>query len=193
MNFMQFVEGSGIAPEAIRYYVDEKLIKPLFPEGPGAEKGEYAEEDLYRLRIIANLRRLRLSTEDIRRIVYDPAKSAAVMLRHFERLNAETKASVSCIYAMEDIDLASFSSPDEILGFFHDLDLDLPLPDRDLNRDPEFKNRELLEEKLGQNETMHRQLVQLERAHRRSNALMLLFLFLFLICVGFIVAPYILW
>lgn len=193
MNFTQVCERSGLDQEAIKFYVSEKLIDPLFPEAHDAESAEYAEEDLLRLDAISNLRRLRFSTEDIRKILYDPSKAAGIVLNHFTWLDNKTKEYNRGLEVLEALDLASFNNPDEVLALLAGLNIDASLPRRDLNRDDEARIRSSMDEISNQNSALHEQLVQAEQQNRKLFFFALMMLFLFVVCVGFIIGPYILW
>ncbi len=193
MNFTQICERSGLDEEAIKFYVNEKLITPLFPEIQTPESAEYAEEDLIRLAAIANLRKLRFSTEDVRKILYDPSKAAALTLHHFPRLEEKSHELLTCIKQLEELDLASLNNPDEVISRLAELDVDVSLPRRDLNRDDEARMRAAMDEKSEQNAEIHEQLVQLEKSNRKHLVFSLVCLFLFILCIGFILGPYIFW
>lgn len=193
MNFAKVCERSGLDQEAVKFYVSEKLITPLFPEKQSAEAAEYAEDDLLRLAAIANLRKLRFSTDDVRKILYNPAKAAGLTLSQFSRLEKKSLELSTCIKQLEEMDLAIFNNPDEVIALLAGLDIDVSLPRRDLNRDDEARMRAAMDEKSLQNEAMHEQLLQLEKNNKKHLLFSLICLFLFILCLGFILGPYIFW
>lgn len=194
MNFTQICERSGLDQEAIRFYVNEKLITPLFPENLSAEDAEYAEEDLLRLDAIANLRRLRFSSEDVRKILHDPSKAAALSLHHFAALSKKQNELSQSLQVMEELDLASLNNPEDVLENLAALDLkEISLPRRDLNRDDEARIRAVMDEKSTQNQTMHEQMLSLEKSNHKLLIFSLVCLFFFVLCLGFILGPYIFW
>lgn len=193
MDFSQACQLSKLDSESVRYYVNEKLLMPLFPTRPLPELAEYSEEDVVALAGIANLRRLRLPIEQIRKLLYDRNLAATLTLKHYTFLKKETQEVHKALEQLDDLDLADVQTTQDFLRFFASFDLDLPLPDRDLNHDENAFLRKRMEDQEEQIETLQRSLLRSKRRHRRSLIALGFSLALLFLSLGYLLASYFYW
>jgi DNA-binding transcriptional MerR regulator len=189
MNFDQVCEQSGLQPDTVRYYVESKLVAPLYPRRYIPDEGEYAESDVTRLRAIANLRRLNFSIDDIRLLFLDHTRVIQLTEKHQDDLqkirtiNAERQAFIAQLPPSE------FESTEQIIDYYSRLSIEIPLPRRDTNQDESQKIRADINERNRQIEELLEELNKSERRNKvKKRWLIFLGIFL-LICLGWIIAP----
>lgn len=80
MKIKQVCEATGLTDRAIRYYIEEELVSPVYTENyMGRRAYDFTEEDVAALNHVATLRKFGFTVEEIRRILNDPQESIAVL------------------------------------------------------------------------------------------------------------------
>ncbi|MGI6546178.1 MAG: MerR family transcriptional regulator [Fastidiosipilaceae bacterium] len=189
MNFDQVCEQSGLQRETVRYYVESKLLAPLFPRRYLPEEGEYADEDVARLQAIANLRRLNFSIDDIRLLLLDPTKSKQLTESHVEELVDTQTITAQRQEYLNQLAPSKFETSDQIIDYYQNLNIDIPLPRRDINQDEGQKVRSDIAERTQQIEELLEQLNKSEHRRKTTNRVLLVLVILFLLTLGWIIAP----
>lgn len=193
MNFTQVCEQSQLDADAVSYYIEEKLVQPFYTISTRVEDAEYATEDVLLLRAISNMRRLRLPVAKIRALLFEPKKAASIILDQYTHMNRDLHRLQESTKQLDDLDLARFQSKGDVVAFFGALQLNIALPERDLNRDPCAELREKIKGHEAERKRLHTLLSQEER-RSRSRGIVAIICFVFLMMsLGFIVAPYIIW
>ena len=89
MRIKDVCERTGLTRRAIRFYAEKGLITPEIDPKEHNDYRDYSEEDVRRLCLIARLRALRLSIEDVAQILKEPSRSGVILKRHRETLDKE--------------------------------------------------------------------------------------------------------
>lgn len=89
MRIKDVCERTGLTRRAIRFYAEKRLITPEIDPKEHNDYRDYSEEDVQRLCLIARLRALRLSVEDVSQILKEPSRSGMIFKRHQETLDKE--------------------------------------------------------------------------------------------------------
>lgn len=190
MDFSQVCELSNLAPATVTYYIEEGIIHPLYSRDEQIESAEYADADVVRLKAAANLRRLAVPLTDIQTSVERPSEAAQIAVRHYGRLERALAADQTRLEALADIDLAHFKDIGDLLETFAALEVDLPLPDRDLNRDPDRAQRDYVQQLEQDNVVLRSDLEQMTRRQRSQFVWLLIAVFLALAATGWIIWPF---
>jgi len=99
VRIKEVCEKTGLTRKAVRLYEEERLISPGIEQKEHNDYRDYSEKDLNRLLLIADLRSLRISIEDIRKILSDPKNCGEV----FEKQKVYLKAEQSELKTIERI------------------------------------------------------------------------------------------
>lgn len=89
MRIKEVCERTGLTRRAIRFYAEKGLITPGVDPKEHNDYKDYSEEDVKRLLLIAGLRSLRLTVEDIAVILGSPERSGEILSRHRASLDSE--------------------------------------------------------------------------------------------------------
>ncbi|NJP41473.1 MerR family transcriptional regulator [Oscillospiraceae bacterium HV4-5-C5C] len=181
---------TGLDKSTIAYYVDQKIVTPLYPHRRRADEAEYAQEDLSKLKACANLRRLELPLDQVREVLGSRESAAKILVDYYGVLKKRLENEQVRLGCLQHLDLGQFEDISEIIDTFAELKLDLPLPGRDTDHDADRERRltfNKMRAELYELETIRQ---QLSRSKSRYFRLMLIFLFLFIACLGWIISPY---
>lgn len=189
MNFTEVCERSNLPPEAVRFYVESKLLAPLYPRRNIPDEGEYAEEDIQLLNAIANLRRLDFSIDSIRLILLDQTKMPEVTEANHANLIQVIDLSRARLDQLNKLELEAFSEPEEAIDFFSSLSIDIPLPRRDVDKDEGQKTRNEMAERKREISELFERLNESEKKRRNMRIGLFVISFLLLIAIGWIIAP----
>lgn len=189
MDFQQVCELSGLPAKTVEYYVEEKIVIPLYPSQNEAHLAEYAHEDVIRLRATANLRRLDIPMPDIRSFLIDPQKAASFSIQHFARLSDERKVMNARLEALGQLELGSFQSLEDMLETLADLEINLPLPPRDVDHDSDREKRHAMEDLRKEVDALSIDLDYSERSRKRYFVIILILLLITVMAVGWIIGP----
>ncbi len=192
MDFQQVCELSGLPAKTVEYYVEEKIVIPFYPVRKQTDLAEYAEEDVIRLKATANLRRLDVPIADIRTMLVDPQKAASFTIQHIARLTESQRIAAERTKALGQLELGNFQSLDDMLDTLAGLEIDLPLPARDIDHDQDREKRHALETLRLQVRDLSAKLEISETSRKRYFAIILVLVFLCLIAAGWILGPIIL-
>lgn len=193
MNFENLQKASGLSAETLCYYIDERLIQPLYTGQQRPEEAEYAEQDVLTLKAVANLRRLRLHIDQIRKLLHEEDKRASILLDHLSRSSREESQLRAVNKVLDELDFQTFATGERFLHCLAEMDLELSLPPRDGNHDPAAPLRQRMTQQEKLIHDLQRDLEQQRQAWRRLLALTLVFGLLSVFLLGFILAPYIFW
>lgn len=189
MDFQQVCELSGLPAKTVEYYVEEKIVIPLYPRQMEAQHAEYAHEDVIRLRATANLRRLDVPIPDIRAFLIDPKKAATFSIQHFSRLSDERKVLNARLDALGQLELGNFQNLEDMLETLAQLDIDLPLPARDVDHDSDRDQRHALEKLRKEVSELSADLDDSERSRKRYFVIILILLLISVVALGWIIGP----
>ncbi|MGI6076543.1 MAG: MerR family transcriptional regulator [Fastidiosipilaceae bacterium] len=189
MNFTEVCERSNLPPEAVRFYVESKLLAPLYPRRNIPDEGEYADEDIRLLNAIANLRRLDFSIDSIRLVLLDQTKMPEVTEANHSALIQVIDISRARLDQLNKLELEDFSGPEEVIDFFSSLSIDIPLPRRDVDKDEGQKTRNEITERKREIDELLDSLNNSERKRRNLRAALIIVGLLLIIALGWIIAP----
>ncbi len=139
------------------------------------------------------MRRLRLSIEEIRQMLYEPKEAARLTLKHYNSLSKEGKALSEVICQLDELDLANFRENTDVLSIFAKFNPKLPLPERDLNLDDEAIFRKRMEEQEEEIQQLQDRLKVLGKKCSKRLILLGLSVFIILALIGFLISPYLYW
>ena len=109
MKIKAVCEETGLTDRAVRYYIDEGLIKPEFTENyVGRRSYDFTFEDISLLSDISTLRKFGFTVAEVKDIILDPQSSCAVIQKVRERKYHEIQNNTAAITALEKMD---FSKP----------------------------------------------------------------------------------
>lgn len=189
MDFQQVCELSGLPAKTVEYYVEEKIVIPFYPDQNLTHLAEYAEDDVIRLQATANLRRLDVPISEIRAMLIDPQRAASFSIQHFSLLNDYKKVTQARLDTLGQLELGSFQTLDDMLSTISNLSIDLPLPPRDVDHDPDRDKRHKIEKLRTQVRDLREKLDESELSRKRYFTLILILVFLCLIAFGWIAGP----
>lgn len=189
MDFQQVCELSGLPAKAVEYYVEEKIVIPFYPAQNLPKLAEYAQEDVIRLRATANLRRLAIPVSDIRAMLIDPQKAASFSIQHFARLSDDRKVLDARLETLGQMELGNFQNLEDMFDTLAHLNIDLPLPARDVDHDQNRDQRYALETLRQEVDSLTSDLDDSERSRKRYFVIILLLLIVSVIAVGWIIGP----
>ncbi|MBQ4051112.1 MAG: MerR family transcriptional regulator [Oscillospiraceae bacterium] len=89
MRIKEVCTRTGLTRRAIRFYAEKGLITPGTDPKDHNDYRDYSEEDVQRLMLIAGLRSLRLTVDDIAAILRSPGQSSEIFTRHRALLDEE--------------------------------------------------------------------------------------------------------
>lgn len=189
MNFDEVCKRSGLQPETVRYYVESKLVAPLYTRRFIPEEGEYADEDVDLLLAIANLRRLNFSIDDIRLLLLDHTKSQQIREKHSAELHGTLVITNQRSDYLNQIPNREFADNRDMIDFYKDLDIQIKLPRRDINQDEGKKIRADIEVQSQQVEDLLEELNKSEERGKRMKRTLIVLIIVLLIALGWIIAP----
>lgn len=189
MNFAEVCTRSELPPEAVRYYVESKLLAPLYPRRNSPEEGEYAESDVVLLKAIGNMRRLGLSIDDVRLILLDHTKLEEVKLQNIDLLKQRRANTNSRLQQLQDVGGEYFLSIDALIQYFSNLPVDSSLPQRDIDLDEGHKIRFQMQERQRENEELLTEINAHRSREKRLRATLIITGILLLLALGWIIAP----
>ena len=109
MKIKAVCEETGLTDRAVRYYIDEGLIKPEFTENyVGRRSYDFTFEDISLLSDISTLRKFGFTVAEIKDIILNPQSSCAVIQKVRERTYHEIQNNTAAISVLEKMD---FSKP----------------------------------------------------------------------------------
>lgn len=100
MKIKSVCELTGLTDRTIRYYIEEKLISPLYTENYlGRKSYNFSEKDIECLNDIAVLRKFDFTLEEIKSVINDPKTSKEILYNVKDRtakavLNGQSKLSI---------------------------------------------------------------------------------------------------
>ena len=128
MRIKAVCEATGLSDRAVRYYIDEGLISPVYSENyTGRRNFDFSEADVSALNDIALLRKYGFSVSEIRDMLNKPDRIPVTIDSFIERKSAMVDEERSLLSALESVcgdSLASVSSLAKALS-----ELALPAPD----------------------------------------------------------------
>ncbi len=192
MDFQTVCEGSALSTELVRFYVNEGLVEPLYTASHLPDDAEYAEEDLTRLQVIANLNRLNLPLGEMKLFFEQPERAPAILLEHHQRLQNETANSRARLATLDNFDLANFSDGERSCEMLAGLELDLPLSDPERQRSDRRLRSETIRRLQQELDDLAYELTAMGMRQHRQFLVILILVFLLLLALGWIVGPYIL-
>lgn len=141
------------------------------------------------MQAIANLRRLNFSIDDIRLLLLDPTKSKQLTESHVEELVDTQTITAQRQEYLNQLAPSKFETSDQIIDYYQNLNIDIPLPRRDINQDEGQKVRSDIAERTQQIEELLEQLNKSEHRRKTTNRVLLVLVILFLLTLGWIIAP----
>ena len=137
MRIKEVCKGTGLTDKAIRFYINNHLIRPDYTENYSGRKNyDFKESDVDALKKIAILRRYNFSVNDIKEMLDDNRSIPAVLEKHLEKtkhsveessmiltnLNNAHDSSISCVEELCDI-LSENLEPNnfDILHYIHSI------------------------------------------------------------------------
>lgn len=100
----QVCQRTNLTERTVRYYVERGLISPRTETQRGRRYIFFSERDVENLLLIAELRKLLFSIEDIVEILNSPSMISEIIERHYESLDDETKKNQDILAALDQID-----------------------------------------------------------------------------------------
>ncbi|MDI9469762.1 MAG: hypothetical protein QM296_06105 [Bacillota bacterium] len=192
MDFQTVCEGSALGTDLVRFYVNEGLVEPLFTASHLPDDAEYAEEDLSRLLVIANLNRLNMPLGEVKLFFEQPERAPALLLEHHQRLQQEALYSQVRLAELDNFDLALFGDGSRGLDALAKLELDLPLNDPERQRSDRRLRSETIRRLQQELDDLAYDLTAMGMRQHRQFLVILVLIFLLLLALGWIVGPYIL-
>lgn len=189
MNFTQVCERSGLSPEAVRYYVESKLLAPLYPRRNMPEDGEYAEQDVQLLIAISNMRRLAFSIDSIRLMLLDHTRAAELVERNYAGMKMRINVSKERLVLLDKLDRDALNTLDDVVPFFAGLTVNIPLPSRDENQDEGQSMRNEMSERKREIRELFEELNRTEKRRQRLRRTAIALTLLLLVALGWIIAP----
>lgn len=189
MNFTQVCERSGLSPESVRFYVESKLLAPLYPRRNIPEDGEYAEQDVQLLIAISNMRRLAFSIDSIRLMLLDHTRAAELVARNYAGLKMRIDVSKERLVLLDKLDRDTLNALDDVVPFFAGLTVSSPLPSRDEDQDEGQSMRNEMAERKREIRELFEELNRTERRRQRLRRAAIALTLLLLVALGWIIAP----
>ncbi|RXZ80639.1 MerR family transcriptional regulator [Paenibacillaceae bacterium] len=144
MKIKEVCSRTGLTERTVRFYVEEQLILPQTTLRNGREYREYNEQDVAELIVIADLRKLFFTIEEIKRMKHTPAEIDAVLGAYKQKLAADAASKSAIVEALEGMNIALVNDVFELAGQLRNVSQNLPLPKTDIapnfgRLDPESK------------------------------------------------------
>ncbi len=189
MTFQEICEQTQLPPEAVRFYVESKLIAPLYPKRNTPDEGEYSQEDVIRLLAIQNLRRLDVSIDDIRIILLDPSRAQQIVEDTKARMQQLITITNNRLEQFDLLDLAVPYAPETLLLYLSQFHFSTPLPRRDIDQDEGHKIRNDIAEREHEIQDLFNRVNQLDHKRKKQRRALIWMTILLLIMIGWIIAP----
>lgn len=135
MKIKEVCKRTGLTERTIRYYGEERLIKPLVTLKGGREYREYSERDVAGLTVIAGLRKLFFTIDEIKDMIDDPERIQSVLSAYKLKMATDAKAKAAIVEALNDLEPSELRSAEAVAEKLRRLSERLPLPQRDINPD----------------------------------------------------------
>ena len=138
---------TGLTERTIRFYEERSLIQPRTERRNGREYRDYSVSDAEQLMVIAGLRRLHFSVEEIREMQKYPGRIARIAeeARRSRRIDAADQQKAASI--LERADLSGIRDITELAHRLKEASEMLPLPQTDISPDFGRMDSESREEK----------------------------------------------
>lgn len=138
---------TGLTERTIRFYEERSLIQPRTERRNGREYRDYSASDAEQLMVIAGLRRLHFSVEEIREMQKYPGRIARIAeeARRSRRIDAADQQKAASI--LERADLSGIRDITELAHRLKEASEMLPLPQTDISPDFGRMDSESREEK----------------------------------------------
>ncbi|WP_168123715.1 MerR family transcriptional regulator [Paenibacillus sp. HB172176] len=133
MKMKEVCGRTGLTERTVRYYVEEGLIHPEMTVRNGREYREYSESDIEDLHMIASLRKLFFSIDEIKEMQADPDCIASIIGAYKLKLASDATAKSQIVEALEEMEIEAITHVSVLAERLSQLSNKLPLPERDVN------------------------------------------------------------
>lgn len=133
MELKEVCERTGLAERTIRYYMAEQLIDPIVGYTAGAEVVDFTQRDVEELIMVANLRKLYFTLDDIKVMKADPMRIPEIVTTYKTRLEEEAEDKDFILNVLNKIDLRFVYNIYQLAAHLQDISFQLPTPERDLS------------------------------------------------------------
>lgn len=132
MKIKAVCEETGLTDRAVRYYIDEGLIKPEFTENyVGRRSYDFTFEDISLLSDISTLRKFGFTVAEVKDIILDPRSSVSVIQKVRERKYHEIQNNAIAITALENMDFTKPYTVPQLAAELENFTRFAPLPAED--------------------------------------------------------------
>lgn len=145
MTIKEAAKRTGLTEKTIRYYEEQNLIQPSKKEINGRHFREYGEQDVRELTMIATLRKLRFTVEEIRQMKLQPSGIHVICDEYQRRIEREQKELQDIREILANINISEKGSIDEISSSAEKYMSEVTLPRED--REPDFSRMDKIEKK----------------------------------------------
>ena len=132
MKIKAVCEETGLTDRAVRYYIDEGLIKPEFTENyVGRRSYDFSFEDISLLSDISTLRKFGFTVAEVKDIILDPRSSVSVIQKVRERKYYDIQNNAAAITALENMDFTKPYTVPQLAAELENFTRFAPLPAED--------------------------------------------------------------
>jgi len=132
MKIKAVCEETGLTDRAVRYYIDEGLIRPEFTENyVGRRSYDFSLEDISLLSDISTLRKFGFTVSEVKDIIIDPSRSSQIIKAVKERKYCEIQNNTAAISVLEKMDFSKPYTLPEIAAELEGFTRFAPLPAED--------------------------------------------------------------
>jgi len=132
MKIKEVCKQTNLTERTIRYYVERQLITPKSEVINGRNYLYYSEDDVNQLIMIAELRKLHFSIEDIIQMMDFPQQLSSILVHHRDELMQEVQQKTDIVQAIDQAISEQISSVSELVVSLSDVSRHYSLPKHDV-------------------------------------------------------------